>query len=340
MNAPGARFSAVAAAQRERTRCVAASANPRPDAPQTRSCAATRGFHFPACRGQELKGLFCRNPDAEREQIVKKIEGIGLTDVRAVYGGAEGDLWELIMGQQIHIGGFNSSLALAEKAGIGQGMQGVDLCCCNGAGMRFLVRVRGVAAMRGVDATAQIVKRGRQRCKAEGLGAKIKFTLADVCASGLPGGRADFVWGEDAWCYVADKPKLISEAARLVKPGGVIAFTDWVEGPAELSEAEAGRLLKFMKFPNILKLEEYVGLLKANGCEIAAAENTGQFAPFVDLYLNMLNMQLTYDALRIIGFDFELLKALGAEMVFMRELARAGKISQGRLVARSIHAKP
>jgi SAM-dependent methyltransferase len=267
---------------------------------------------------------------------MKRIENIGLANVQAVYGGAEGDLWELVMGQQIHIGGFNSSMALAEKAGIGPGMRGVDLCCCNGAGMRFLVRVRGVAAMRGVDATACVVKRGRQRCKAEGLDAKIKFTLANVCASGLPGGKADFVWGEDAWCYVADKPRLIAEAARLVKPGGVIAFTDWVEGPAELSEAEAERYLKFMKFPNILTLDEYAGLLKANGCEIVAAENTGQFAPHVDLYLNMLNMQLTYDALRIIGFDFELMKALGGEMVFMQGLARAGKISQGRFVARKI----
>ena len=58
------------------------------------------------------------------------------------------------------------------------------------------------------------------------------FVLADVCASGLPAATADFVWGEDAWCYVVDKPRLVAEAARLVKPGGTIAFTDWVEGPA------------------------------------------------------------------------------------------------------------
>jgi hypothetical protein len=44
--------------------------------------------------------------------------GIGLKDVQGVYGGPEGDLWELVMGQQIHIGGFKSSMDLAEKAGI------------------------------------------------------------------------------------------------------------------------------------------------------------------------------------------------------------------------------
>ena len=66
----------------------------------------------------------------------------------------------------------------------------------------------------------------------EGLADRITFTLADVCDTGLPGGQADFVWGEDAWCYVATRRRLIAEAARLVKPGGTIAFTDWVEGRA------------------------------------------------------------------------------------------------------------
>jgi hypothetical protein len=116
----------------------------------------------------------------------------------------------------------------------------------------------------------------------------------------------------------------------------VIAFTDWVEGPAELTVQEAERYMKFMKFQNIQDIEGYADLLKANGCEVAVAENTKQFAPHVDLYLNMLNMQLTYDALQIINFDFELMKALGGEMVFMQELAHAGKISQGRFVARKI----
>jgi len=171
---------------------------------------------------------------------MKSITNIGLENVQAVYGGAEGDLWELVMGEQIHIGGFQSSMDLAKRAGIGAGMQGIDLCCCSGAGMRFLVRFCNVAGMRGVDATAKVVERGRQRCLAGGLDKQISFTLADVCASGLPSGSADFIWGEDAWCYVVDKTKLIAEAARLVKPGGVIAFTDWIEGPAGLSAAAEG----------------------------------------------------------------------------------------------------
>ncbi len=238
------------------------------------------------------------------------------------------------MGEQIHIGGFVSSMDLAEKAVVGPGMKGVDLCCCNGAGMRFLVRFRGAAEMHGVDVTEKVVEQGRRLCEQEGLSDKIEFTLADVCDSGLADASADFVWGEDAWCYVVDKEKLISEAARIVKPGGVIAFTDWIEGKAGLTDAEAERFLTFMKFPNVQDLEGYSNLLTANDCEVITAEDTGRFGPHVDLYLNMLNMQLTYDALKIIGFDSELMQAMGAEMAFMQELAHAAKIAQGMFVAR------
>ncbi|MCX8036568.1 MAG: methyltransferase domain-containing protein [Candidatus Sumerlaeia bacterium] len=264
---------------------------------------------------------------------MKSISGIGLSNVQDVYGGPEGDLWELVMGEQIHIGGFVSSMDLAERAGIQPGMKGVDLCCCNGAGMRFLVRFRGVAKMTGVDATPKVIERGRQRCADEGLADRIEFVHADVCDTGLPSGCADFVWGEDAWCYVVDKPKLIAEAARLVHAGGVVAFTDWVEGPTGLTDAEADRFLRFMKFPNIQDVRGYSRLLADNGCHIALAEDTGRFPVYVDLYLDMLNKQLTYDALKIIGFDMALMEAMGKEMMFMRELAHARKIIQAIFVA-------
>ena len=265
---------------------------------------------------------------------MKSIEEIGLNDVRAVYDGVEGDLWELFMGQQIHIGGFKSSMDLAERAGIGAGQRGVDLCCCNGAGMRFLLRFRGVASMIGVDATETAVERCRSRCEAEGLSDRVETTLADVCDSGLPSAEADFVWGEDAWCYVVDKAKLISEAARIVKPGGTIAFTDWVEGPAGLSGAEAERFLRFMKFANVLDIADYRALLEGQDCEVLEAEDTGRFAPYVDLYLQMVDMQLTYDAMRILGFDLEVMGAVAGEFAFLQELSHAGKIAQGRFIAR------
>ncbi|MBW2386610.1 MAG: hypothetical protein JRG92_23520, partial [Deltaproteobacteria bacterium] len=81
---------------------------------------------------------------------MKSIVGVSASDVNAVYEGAEGELFELVFGEQIHIGGLASSRDLAERAGIAAGQHGVDLCCCNGAGMRFLVRFCDVASVIGV----------------------------------------------------------------------------------------------------------------------------------------------------------------------------------------------
>ncbi len=265
---------------------------------------------------------------------MQKLGSVHLSNVQQVYSGAEGRLWELVMGEQIHIGGMPSSQDLAGRAGIVKDSRGIDLCCCTGAGMRFLVRFCGVGSMTGVDATPRMVDIGRERVEDEGLTRQISFVLADVCDSGLPDDSADFVWGEDAWCYVEDKSALIAEAARLIKTGGTIAFTDWVEGPAGLTGEEAARFLAFMKFPSLASVADYGALLEQNGCTVTAAEDTGRFPEHVDLYLDMLNKQLTYDALKIIGFDMALMGAMAAEMVFMQQLAHAGKIAQALFVAK------
>ncbi len=258
---------------------------------------------------------------------------IHLSDVQSVYAGAEGRLWELLMGEQIHLGGLQSSMELAERAEIDEGQTGVDLCCASGAGMRFLVRFRKAARMKGVDATRAMLDLGRRRCAEEGLADRITFVEANACNSGLSSGQFDFVWGEDAWCYVEDKPKLIAEAARLVKAGGTIAFTDWMEGATALTEDEARRWMGFMKFPSVLTLPEYRGLLEAQNCKVKVAADTGRFAGLLPLYLDMVEKQLTYDALKIIGFDSGQAQTILGEMRFMQSLAKAGKLIQGLVIA-------
>ena len=265
---------------------------------------------------------------------MKSISGVGLEEVTSLYGSAQGDFMHLIFGQQIHIGGMKASIDLADRAVIGGGLSGIDLCCCNGAGMRFLVRSRNVASMVGVDATEAVVDRGRHLTCEEGLDDRVRFVLADACQSGLPSASADFVWSEDAWCYVTDKAKLVAEAVRIVRPGGVIAFTDWVEGPAGLTDSEAQRFLGMMTFANVEDIAGYVNLFSGSGCEVQVAEDTGRFPLHVDLYLNMIEMQLTYDVLRTLGFRTDLLQTLTDGFRFLGELSRAGKVAQARFVAR------
>ena len=258
---------------------------------------------------------------------------IGLSDVQAVYDGPEGKLWKLIMGEQVHVGGFASSMELAKLAQIQPGWKGLDLCCCLGGGMRFLAK-NFKCTMCGVDASKHCNEESKRRAKEEGLADKLEFKLGDVLAVPYEDSSFDFVWGEDAWCYVADKDRLIAEVARLSKAGGTVAFTDWIEGPKGLSDSEAERINRFMKFPYVESLAGYKELLAKHGLELRVADDlTEQFAEYCKLYIRMLTEQLTYDALAIIGDDMELFQAMGAEMQYMADRSAEGKFGRGRFVA-------
>ena len=265
---------------------------------------------------------------------MKKLD-ITLKEVQEVYSGPEGVLWELIMGEQIHVGGFKSSMALAQNAGIQAGWHGLDCCSALGAGCRFLVKFFDVT-MLGQDGTPKMLNWAKERAEGEGLSDKISFVLGDLSESIKADDNSfDFVWGEDTWCYLADKEKLISEIARVLKPGGTVAFTDWIEGPAGLSDEEATRINTFMKFPYMENQKGYEALLKKYGFTIVESTDlTEEFAGYVDFYIKMLVDQFSYDALKIIGDNMELFQAMGGEMAYMAEKSHESKMGRGRFIAR------
>lgn len=262
-----------------------------------------------------------------------KKNNFSLKDVQGVYDGPEGVLWELIMGEQIHVGGFKSSMALATNAGIQKGMRGLDVCSALGAGCRFLVKNFG-ATMVGQDATKTMLRKANERSVAEGFTDSITFREGDVTNLLAEDNEFDFVWSEDTWCYVVDKTTLISEAARVLKPGGILCFTDWIEGPAGLSDEESDRINSFMKFPYMESQKGYEKLITENGLTLRESTDlTEEFAGYVDFYIKMLVDQFSFDALKIIGDNMELFQAMGGEMAFMAEKAHEGKMGRGRFIA-------
>ena len=129
-----------------------------------------------------------RRRPAEWLFMVRSTDEVTVADVASFYGGPDVELLELVMGEQIHVGGLDATLDLARRAGIGSGQTGVDLCCCNGAGMRSLVRFCGVSAMTGVDISTKVIAQGQARCERDGVADRIRFVEADACDS------VDRVW--------------------------------------------------------------------------------------------------------------------------------------------------
>ena len=146
-----------------------------------------------------------------------KKTGMTIENVKEVYSGAEGKLWELIMGEQIHVGGWGHSVILADAAGIKEGQKVLDICCALGAGLRFLEKKYGIKGY-GLDVTEYMIDEAVKRTEIDGQSGRITYKVGNAENIPWDDGEFDVVWGEDAWCYVGDKEKLIQEAARVLRP--------------------------------------------------------------------------------------------------------------------------
>ncbi len=262
-----------------------------------------------------------------------KKTGMTIENVKEVYSGPEGELWELVMGEQIHVGGWKHSSILADAAEIREGQKVLDVCSALGAGLRFLEKKYGIKGY-GLDATPHMIDEAIIRTARDGQSDKITYKVGNAESIPWDDNEFDVVWGEDAWCYVGDKEKLIQEASRVLRPGGTIAFTDWIEGPEGMDEETAQRICNFMKFPDVLNREKYVELLEKHGFKVKLAEDlTEEYAGYVEFYIKMLTEQLYFDALKIIGWDEEMFGAMGGEMMFMAQTARKGGFGRARFMA-------
>lgn len=95
----------------------------------------------------------------------------------------------------------------------------IDLGC--GTGLAASAFARGVDHFIGVDLSPRMIERAR----ATGLYAELD--IADML-QGLrarPDARADLILAADAMVYVADLAPVLAEAARVLAPGGLLAFT-------------------------------------------------------------------------------------------------------------------
>jgi 2-polyprenyl-3-methyl-5-hydroxy-6-metoxy-1,4-benzoquinol methylase len=88
----------------------------------------------------------------------------------------------------------------------------------------------------------------------------------------LSASRYDVLIGQESWLHIPDKAALISECVRVLKPGGVLAFTDIVIRSTLDSSTEA-RLAAAMHTSNIAAAEGYAVLLQKNGCVVVVQDD-------------------------------------------------------------------
>lgn len=164
---------------------------------------------------------------------------------------------------QDHYGGFEATDALARAGSFEREHHVLDVCCGLGGPAR-LIAYRIACRVTGLDLTQSRIDSARRLASRVGLDHLVDFVQGDATAMPLPDRRFDRVFGQEAWVHIPDKERLLGECHRVMKPGGVLAFTDIVSN-VPLTADESRQMSAEMHFPSIVPAQRYLDATRSAG---------------------------------------------------------------------------
>ena len=146
---------------------------------------------------------------------------------------------ELYPYDQDHYGGLEVVDALAARAGIVSGSRVADFCAGLAGPARYLAHRYG-AIVTCIELNPNRAPGAADLTRRVGLGDRVRVVRADVMQVPLRDACMDAVVSQEALLHVPDKRVALSEAHRILRPGGRLAFTDWtVHRQLDAGDAEA-----------------------------------------------------------------------------------------------------
>jgi phosphoethanolamine N-methyltransferase len=183
--------------------------------------------------------------------------------------------YELVYGRNfISPGGKETSTEFLKLLGLRSGMKVLDIGCGIG-GCAFQIAVDYEAFVDGVDISHNMIEIGNQRLMEQGLENKVKLYQGD-CLEREYATAYDVVHSRDVFLHIHDKPRLFSVIKDVVRPGGLLAFTDYCRGEGPLS-TEFDTYVRERKYC-LHTVAQYRDLIERAGfVEIKAEDKTGYF---------------------------------------------------------------
>lgn len=145
--------------------------------------------------------------------------------------------WGLLLGHELHYGVFeqgdeplaDATRALTQRMVDGlraePGQRVLDVGCGTGAPACDLAESLGVEVL-GITTSEVGVEAARARAHQRGLADRVTFELRDGTDNGLPDASFDRVWALESSHLMPDRRGLISECARVLRPGGRFVLCD------------------------------------------------------------------------------------------------------------------
>ena len=133
---------------------------------------------------------------------------------------------------EFHTAGLRSTEALLSHVTMTGIRDAVDIGAGLGGTARYLADIHGLNVT-GVDLTPEYVATARELNRRTGLDERITMLVGSALELPLADGCADLATMFHVGMNIADKARLMREAARILRPGGIFALFDVMRDTAE-----------------------------------------------------------------------------------------------------------
>ncbi|MBL6951994.1 MAG: methyltransferase domain-containing protein [Alphaproteobacteria bacterium] len=229
-----------------------------------------------------------------------------------------------------HYDGVGAIDILAQTAGITATSHVLDVASGMGGPARYLAHNYG-CRVTGIDLTESRVEGAKRLTELAGLSGLVTFQTANALENPFPDRTFDVVIGQEAWCHIPDKKRLIAEVARVTKAGGRIAFTDILEGSG-LNAHDRDKMSQGMGYVDLATLAGYRDLLAAAGCEVVEAVDLS--ARWAEILAARLAMYRGLKAQTVAGFGEAVYRRWDDIYTLFVGSIEKGQLGGGRFLAR------
>ena len=198
----------------------------------------------------------------------KKSRDDATARVRAFYDGPADVIYKTTWGQNLHLGVprgpngsyedaiQNTSELMASHLTLDRDARVLDLGSGYGGPAVFLAETYGCQVI-GINLSAVEIEAARTHVEARGLSGLVTFDCGDFHDLPYEDESFDVVWSQDSLMYGADKRRILDEVRRVLKPDGILDFTDILVS-RNLNTGDRERLYARVRTPEMWDTDRYL----------------------------------------------------------------------------------
>ena len=100
-------------------------------------------------------------------------------------------------------------------------------CGCGGAAIHF-IKSHGANSVLGIDTESLVIQRAEELAIKYNLSNLAYFRCVKPGPFDIPDESVDFVFSKEVFLHIFNKDDLIKDIYRVLKPGGLVAVSDWM----------------------------------------------------------------------------------------------------------------